>query len=107
MGLGIPERLRRRNNRNTFYIGKQLFNVIPCAGHSAGHICLYEPDRKWLFTGDMFCGIRNIYLRRDENFHQILSSLENLSKLKIDTIFAASKEPSPTAATLYPKKSNT
>jgi glutamine synthetase type III len=30
-------------------------------------------------------------LRRDENFHQILSSLENLSKLKIDTIFCSLK----------------
>ncbi|HPV50260.1 MAG TPA: MBL fold metallo-hydrolase [Smithellaceae bacterium] len=88
---GYPKGSAAATIGDTFYIGKQLFNVIPCAGHSAGHICLYEPDRKWLFTGDMFCGIRNIYLRRDENFHQILSSLENLSKLKIDTIFCSLK----------------
>ena len=28
------------------------FKVIASPGHSAGHICLYEPNRKLLFTGD-------------------------------------------------------
>ncbi|MEK7281286.1 MAG: MBL fold metallo-hydrolase [Chloroflexota bacterium] len=28
------------------------FRVILTPGHSRGHVCLYEPDRKLLFTGD-------------------------------------------------------
>jgi glyoxylase-like metal-dependent hydrolase (beta-lactamase superfamily II) len=72
-------------------IGSHSFRVIPCGGHSAGHICLYDPHKKWLFTGDMFCGVRNIYLRRDEDFNQMLSSLEDLSNLHIDTIFCSLK----------------
>jgi glyoxylase-like metal-dependent hydrolase (beta-lactamase superfamily II) len=71
--------------------GKYTFDVIPVKGHSAGHICLYEPENGWLFTGDMFCGVKNIYLRQDENFNQLLSSLEKLSGLKINTIFCALK----------------
>ncbi|PKN89301.1 MAG: hypothetical protein CVU51_00935 [Deltaproteobacteria bacterium HGW-Deltaproteobacteria-1] len=72
-------------------IGPYQFQVIHVHGHSAGHICLYEPHKKWLFTGDMFCGVRNIYLRRDEDFDRMLSSLEDLSMLKIDTLFCSLK----------------
>ena len=39
----------------------------------------------------MFCGIKNIYLRRDEDFKTILKSLENLSRLEISTIFCGLK----------------
>jgi glyoxylase-like metal-dependent hydrolase (beta-lactamase superfamily II) len=28
------------------------FQVIATPGHSPGHICLYEPDKKYLFSGD-------------------------------------------------------
>jgi glyoxylase-like metal-dependent hydrolase (beta-lactamase superfamily II) len=72
-------------------IGQYQFQVIHVLGHSAGDICLYQPQKKWLFTGDMFCGIKNIYLRRDEDFNLLLKSLENLSKLEIDTIFCCLK----------------
>ncbi len=66
-------------------------DVIEAKGHSVGHICLYEPDKKWLFTGDMFCGIKNIYLREDEHFNEIIKSLEQISQLKTDTIFCGLK----------------
>jgi glyoxylase-like metal-dependent hydrolase (beta-lactamase superfamily II) len=68
-----------------------LFRVIHTRGHSEGHFCLYEPQKKWLFTGDMFCGIRNMYLRKDEDFNLMLKSLGELSKLEIDTIFCSLK----------------
>jgi glyoxylase-like metal-dependent hydrolase (beta-lactamase superfamily II) len=29
------------------------FTVMETPGHSCGHICLYEPNRKFLFTGDL------------------------------------------------------
>jgi glyoxylase-like metal-dependent hydrolase (beta-lactamase superfamily II) len=32
--------------------GNFSFNVLPTPGHAPGHICLYEPDRKILFSGD-------------------------------------------------------
>jgi len=32
--------------------GDFSFNVLPTPGHAPGHICLYEPDRKLLFSGD-------------------------------------------------------
>ncbi len=63
------------------------FDVINSPGHTDDHICLYEPDRKWLFTGDLFCGTMFIYLRQDENYLQILETLKKLSRLEINTVF--------------------
>ena len=88
---GYPEGSATESIGDHLYIGSHPFRIIPCDGHSAGHICLYEPHKKWLFTGDMFCGIKNIYLRRDEDFNLMLKSLENLSTLKIDTLFCSLK----------------
>jgi glyoxylase-like metal-dependent hydrolase (beta-lactamase superfamily II) len=39
------------------------FQVIYTPGHSPDHICLYEPDRGWLFTGDLFVGGQDRALR--------------------------------------------
>ncbi len=76
---------------STVNISEYRFDVIHTRGHSEGHICLYEPSKKWLFTGDLFCGIRNIYLRRDEDYKTILESLERLSELEIGAIFCSLK----------------
>ena len=86
-----PEGSTATEIKDYVVIGPYQFQVIHVHGHSEGHICLYEPQKKWLFTGDMFCGVRNIYLRRDEDFDRMLSSLEDLSMLKIDTLFCSLK----------------
>jgi glyoxylase-like metal-dependent hydrolase (beta-lactamase superfamily II) len=67
--------------------GTCRLEVIHSPGHTDDHICLYEPDKKWLFTGDLFCGTAFIYLRRDENYLQILDTLKKLSLLEVETIF--------------------
>jgi len=67
--------------------GNHHFEVINSPGHTEDHICLYEPDKKWLFTGDLFCGTTFIYLRKDENYLQILDTLKKLSQLEIMTVF--------------------
>lgn len=30
------------------------FDVLPTPGHCPGHICLFEPKRRWLFSGDLY-----------------------------------------------------
>ena len=71
--------------------GNYHFEVINSPGHTDDHICLYEPDKKWLFTGDLFCGTTFIYLRQDENYLQILETLKKLSRLEIKTLFCCLK----------------
>lgn len=65
------------------------FKVIHTPGHSIDHICLYEPELMVLFTGDLFCGEKVVYLRNDEDFTQILSSLRKVVKLDVRTIYCA------------------
>ena len=72
---------------STVRAGAYNLEVIHAPGHTDDHICLYERDKKWLFTGDLFCGTAFIYLRQDENFLQILDTLKKLSLLETDTLF--------------------
>ncbi|NLB18342.1 MAG: MBL fold metallo-hydrolase [Syntrophomonadaceae bacterium] len=67
--------------------GEYTLQVIPTPGHCSAHVCFYEPTQKWLFSGDIFCGQGFKYLRVDEDYNQILESLQSLLSLPIDTIF--------------------
>jgi len=40
----------------TFEIGDYSFHTIPTPGHTYGHMCLYEPHKKILFSGDHVLG---------------------------------------------------
>ena len=71
----------------TVRTARHSFTVLFTPGHSFDHISLYEPDRKWLFTGDLFCGRKIKYFRRDENFDLLLESIEKLAGLDVETIF--------------------
>lgn len=37
----------------TFDLGGRLLTVIHTPGHSPGHCCFYEPQRKYLYSGDL------------------------------------------------------
>ena len=37
--------------------------VIHTPGHCSNHLCLYEPNKGWLFTGDLFVGGKDRALR--------------------------------------------
>src|SRR5512141_464247 len=43
--------------------GKYRFELLFTPGHAPDHLCLYEPDQGWLFTGDLFVGGRERALR--------------------------------------------
>lgn len=77
-------------------IGSQIhtpcFNlkVINTPGHCDDHICLLEPDRGWLFSGDLFIGEKVSALRSDENVIEMLKSLRLLLDYDFETIFCSS-----------------
>ncbi len=54
------------------------FEVIPTPGHSADHVCLFEPRQGWLFSGDLFIHERARYIRREEDIGGILRSLREV-----------------------------
>jgi glyoxylase-like metal-dependent hydrolase (beta-lactamase superfamily II) len=70
--------------------GHYLFEVIHTPGHSPDHICLYEPTRGWLFTGDAYTGGKDRALRHDYDIWQIIASLEKMADLDVEILFPGS-----------------
>jgi glyoxylase-like metal-dependent hydrolase (beta-lactamase superfamily II) len=65
------------------------FLVIPTPGHADDHICLYEPNEGWLFSGDLFIGEQLRYLRDDESIYSALDSLKKVAALRPKKMFCA------------------
>ncbi|MBN1661457.1 MAG: MBL fold metallo-hydrolase [Anaerolineae bacterium] len=64
--------------------------VLPTPGHSPDHVCFFEPDRGWLFSGDAYIGGRDRALRAGYNIHDVIASLKKLAGLPVETIFSGS-----------------
>ncbi len=66
------------------------FEVIHTPGHSADHICLFEPERGWIFTGDAYVGGKDRALRQDYDIWQIIKSLKRVVQLNPSLLFPGS-----------------
>ena len=75
---------------DTIERGGYRFTCVKTPGHSKGHMCLYEPDKKFLIAGDHILkditpGIQGRV--DDENpLKEYLSSLDKVYALDIDTV---------------------
>ena len=73
-------------------VGLFEFEVLSTPGHSPGHICLYEPKRKLLFTGDHILPdiTPNVGLHPQSGGNPLgdyLNSLRDLKKLEVTFAF--------------------
>jgi len=66
------------------------FQVLYTPGHSPDHLCLYEPEQGWTFTGDLFVGGRERALRNDYEIWQIVDSLKQAAALPTKIMFPGS-----------------
>ena len=78
--------------------------VIPTPGHSPDHVCFFEPDRGWLFSGDLFLGEQQKVLTRDENFSALLASLRRVLALEPEVMFCSLQGVVPQATTALQRK---
>ncbi|MFH1490254.1 MAG: MBL fold metallo-hydrolase, partial [Pseudomonadota bacterium] len=71
----------------TLHIGDTTFEVIQTPGHSPGSMCLYWPDEKALFTGDV---VFNQGLGRTDvpggSGEQLKESIRGLAGLDVETL---------------------
>jgi|SRR4030042_791426 glyoxylase-like metal-dependent hydrolase (beta-lactamase superfamily II) len=65
------------------------FMVIPTPGHSDDHVCIYEPNEEWLFTGDLFISERLRYLREDEDIYAVIDSLKRIASFPLKMMFCS------------------
>lgn len=62
------------------------FEIIETPGHSSDHIALFEREKGWCFTGDLFVSEKLKTLRADEDINGIAASLEKLLSLPADEL---------------------
>ncbi|MCS7118820.1 MAG: MBL fold metallo-hydrolase [Archaeoglobaceae archaeon] len=72
-----------------FCLGETTLEVIHTPGHSPGSVCFYEPNRKWLFSGDTVFAHGNFgrYDLPGGDAMKLLKSIEMLSKLDVENLY--------------------
>lgn len=58
-------------------------------GHTRGHTCLYEPDKGWLFSGDLYVTPHPKVSLWSESLSKYIDSLKTVLTLDFDTLFCA------------------
>jgi glyoxylase-like metal-dependent hydrolase (beta-lactamase superfamily II) len=86
---GCPQPSKTGQLDSEIRSSKFRFLVIPTPGHTDDHICLYEPNEGWLFSGDLFIGEHLRYLRDDEDIQSVLDSLKRIATLQLKRMFCS------------------
>jgi len=77
-------------------IGKRIdtenhqFEVVHTPGHCDDHICLFEPQKAWLFSGDLHASKKPNVARPEERQWEIIASLKRVRALMPRVMFPAS-----------------
>lgn len=66
------------------------FTVVFTPGHAPDHVCLYEPELGWLFSGDLFVGGKERALLAGAEIWEVISSLKKVVNLKMTRLFPGS-----------------
>jgi len=65
------------------------FDVVDTPGHCPGHICLFEPTKRWLFSGDLYVAADLDSQLGDADGPRWIASLQEVLKLRPDWLFDA------------------
>ena len=68
-------------------------DVIPTPGHSRDHVSFHEPERGWLFSGDLYLGSQVRLARPFENAADLVASLERAVALRPRVLFCGHRGP--------------
>jgi len=73
----IPEVIETERSR---------YEVLETPGHSAGHVCLFEKDKGWCFSGDIFSRETLKFIRLEENMGETVRSMKRLLDLETERL---------------------
>ncbi|MBN1103306.1 MAG: MBL fold metallo-hydrolase [Deltaproteobacteria bacterium] len=89
-GPPLPEDLQPLREGDPIEIGRFSFRCIETPGHSPGHICLYEPNRKILISGDhILADITpniTVWPEMQDSLLKYLASLEKVCTLEVKLV---------------------
>ncbi|PWH17924.1 MAG: hypothetical protein DDG59_07155 [Anaerolineae bacterium] len=66
------------------------FQVLYTPGHKEDHLCLYQPEHGWLFSGDLFVGGKDRALGEGYCIWEIIDSLKKIAQLPLKWLFPGS-----------------
>ena len=70
-------------------LGNRIIQVIHTPGHSPGHCCFYEPDRKYLYSGDLvYCGCLDAFYPTTDPI-QFKESIHKIQAFPVERILPA------------------
>ncbi len=76
---------------NNIQAGDYRLDVIHTGGHSKDHVCLFEPQNRWLFTGDIYLGEKLTSFMAGEDIIEHLTGLQKLISLEPIFLFCGLK----------------
>ncbi|MEM7575700.1 MAG: MBL fold metallo-hydrolase [Bacteroidota bacterium] len=65
------------------------FQLIPIPGHAADMLALYEPQRRWLFSADLYLNSRIDYFLKSESMAQQIASIKTVLQLDFDALLCS------------------
>lgn len=89
-GWPAPSQAQAVEDGETITTGAHTFTIIYAPGHSPDHLCLYEPHKGWLFTGDLFVGGRDRGVVSNCDIWQMIASLKKVARLPLTRMFPGS-----------------
>jgi len=63
------------------------FEIIPIPGHSPDMVALYEPNKKWLFSADLYINSYIGYMLKTESIAIQIKSIKTILQLDFDVLF--------------------
>lgn len=91
-GRPEPSQAQPLSDGQIIVTDRHHFRVIYTPGHCPDHLCLYEPDNGWLFTGDLFVGGRDRALRAGYDIWKIIASLKIIAALPATRLYPGSAQ---------------
>ncbi|MTB53461.1 MBL fold metallo-hydrolase [Lewinella sp. W8] len=67
------------------------FDLIPIPGHAPDMVALYEPNRRWLFSADLYINSYIDYFLADESMAEQIASTKRILELDFDVMFCGHK----------------
>lgn len=75
-------------SRSRIDLGDFALDIIHTPGHTSGSICVYEPDKKFMFTGDtLFAGGKLPAISESGSIGDYINSLKTLQTRIINVIY--------------------
>lgn len=89
-GWPLPCQAQALTDGQTLNCGEFTLRAIFTPGHSRDHVCYFEENQGWLFSGDLFVGGKDRALSASYDIWGIIRSLQLISELPIRTLFPGS-----------------